>query len=587
MSISNQINQLKTLLSQKNYNKFDQVINSAEFCLVLDKNIIHNFKGYRYLATENLSLAEEHFKKALEIKKTFDVLTNLGVTYLKMGDYFLSEKYLKESMILNKTFSDNYIFLSKCYVAQEQFDKAVKTLEEGSIFSKPIDLVLKSFARMSLEIKEYDLAIALYSRVKKIFPKDFHAYNNLGVSYEALNQFDLAKRNYIKAVNLNPSFEDGLCNLGNLYRSEGDFAQAEKYFLQALKVSKHPSKIYRYLSVIYKFKSPDDTILSMMLELKDNKKNALKDEHELYFAIYKAYEDLKDLDSSIKYLNLANKTKRSSLNYSNHHQKIHFQMMKDIFKNNQAKILEIPKKPSKAIFIVGMPRSGTTLVEQIISSHSKITSGGELFYLQKYIKKYFPAKDPEIFKSSVLQNLNIYGPEIAIHYNMDIEKISKNKIVTDKLPFNFVFIGFIKSIFKDVKIIHCSRSPMETCFSIYKNYFPFDELGFAYNQKELGEYYRLYYDLMKYWKDVYKDEIFELKYENLISDQEMETKKLLSYCNLEWENECLDFYKNNNVVKTLSTNQVRQPIYKSSLNSWKKYGNHLSELAENLGDLFF
>ena len=234
--------------------------------------------------------------------------------------------------------------MAKLYILEEKFDKAVNILKDGSKFSKPINLVLKSFARMALEIKEYDLAIALYLRVIKLFPKDFYAYNNLGVCYEALNQFDLAKRNYIKAVNLNPSFEDGLCNLGNLYRSEGDFSQAEKYFLQALKVSKHPSKIYRYLSVIYKFKSPDDKILSMMLELKDNKKNVLKDEHELYFAIYKAYEDLKDLDSSIKYLNLANKTKRSSLNYSNHHQKIHFQMMKDVFKNNQAKILEMPKK---------------------------------------------------------------------------------------------------------------------------------------------------------------------------------------------------------------------------------------------------
>jgi hypothetical protein len=232
-----------------------------------------------------------------------------------------------------------------------------------------------------------------------------------------------------------------------------------------------------------------------------------------------------------------------------------------------------------------MPRSGTTLIEQIISSHPDVVSGGELFYLQKYIKKYFPDKEPNLFKSSVLEKLEDFGPRIAENYNEEILKISKNKLVTDKLPFNFIFIGLIKSIFKDVKIIHCKRSPMETCFSIYKNYFPFDELGFAYDQNELGEYYNLYSDLMLHWKNLYKNEIYEIEYENLINNNETEIKNLIDYCDLEWNEKCLNFYQNKNVVKTLSTNQVRQPIYNTSLNSWKKYEKYLEPLNEILKSL--
>ena len=126
---------------------------------------------------------------------------------------------------------------------------------------------------------------------------------------------------------------------------------------------------------------------------------------------------------------------------------------------------------------------------------------------------------------------------------------------------------------------------METCFSIYKNYFPFDELGFAYDQNELGEYYNLYSDLMLHWKNLYKNEIYEIEYENLINNNKTEIRNLIDYCDLEWSDKCLNFYQNKNVVKTLSTNQVRQPIYNTSLNSWKKYEKYLEPLNEILKSL--
>ena len=581
------IQEFRNLLLKKEFDKFDKLIKTKNALFNCDKNIIFNLIGYRYLQEDKLDLAELNFKNALSHKETFDILTNLGAIKLKKKEFEEAERYFEKSIKLNPSFSDNYIFLAKCLIAQEKFDQTIDILKKGSEFSIPNDKVLKSFARISLEIKEYDLAIALYSKVLKKFPTDYFAFNNLGASYEAINQFALAKKNYKKSIELNPNFVDGLCNYANLLRSEGDFLNAETIFLKVLKLTDSPEAIYRYLSVIHKFKEEQDPILIDMLRYEKSSKQSQRNICELYFAIYKAYEDLNDISNSTKYLELANNSKRSSLSYTNDYQKTHFNMMKELFKSNLDFDNKVKKKDSRAIFVVGMPRSGTTLVEQIISSHPDVVSGGELFYLQKYIKKYFPDKDPKLFESSVLKKLEEFGPKIAENYNEEVLKISKNKLVTDKLPFNFIFIGLIKSIFKNVKIIHCKRSPMETCFSIYKNYFPFDELGFAYDQNELGEYYNLYSDLMLHWKNLFKHEIYEIEYENLINNNEIEIRNLIDYCDLEWNDKCLNFYQNKNVVKTLSTNQVRQPIYNTSLNSWKKYEKYLKPLNESLKSLSF
>ena len=582
------IKKLKIYLQSKDFLNFDKLINSLLINGNVKKSILYNFLGYKDLILNNLESAEHNFKSSIKENKSFDSLINLGATYLKMDRVEEAIDNFIQSIEIKKNNAESYIFLSKCYLYNKDYQKALDILGEGIKQVSPNDNILKHFAKVALDLKEYELAISLYAQILRKYPKDYIAFNNLGACYEALNQFSLAKKNYTKSINIFPKYEEALCNLGNLLRSEGLFDEAKKILLKALSISKSQCQIFRYLSVIHKFKTPNDIYLQKMLELE--KKNLETDKsflHELYFAIYKAYEDLNDFQLASKYLVKANQQKRSLLNYSNDHQKLHFEMMKDIFQENKAIFPDNLKEKPKSIFIVGMPRSGTTLVEQIISSHSNVVSGGELFYLQKYIKQFFPSSEPEQFKSSVYKNFKLYGPKIAQSYNLEINKISKDKIVTDKLPFNFLFIGFIKSIFKDVKIVHCKRSPMETCFSIYKNYFPFDELGFAYDQKELGEYYYLYDDIMSHWTKIYKDEIYEIEYDKLVENQNEETKKLINYCNLKWDDKCLNFYENKNIVKTLSTNQVRQPIYKTSLKSWKKYEKSLVDLSQALDKLSF
>ena len=228
-----------------------------------------------------------------------------------------------------------------------------------------------------------------------------------------------------------------------------------------------------------------------------------------------------------------------------------------------------------------MPRSGTTLTEQILSSHSKVSSGGELTYLGDVIKKYFPSKELDNFYEEVTTNLKDYYVSMSQDYLRLTEKISKNKFVTDKLPQNFSFIGFVLVMFPNSKIIHCQRNPKATCLSIFKNYFPDNGIWYAYNSTELVEYYKLYENMMDFWNKLFPTQIFNLKYEDIVSDQINTTKNLLKFCDLEWEESCIQFYKNSSVVKTLSTTQVRSSVYKSSLDKFKMYENLIPNFLEN------
>ena len=234
-----------------------------------------------------------------------------------------------------------------------------------------------------------------------------------------------------------------------------------------------------------------------------------------------------------------------------------------------------------------MPRSGTSLCEQILASHSEVSGGGELQYL-------VDISEIGNTVNTNLETLNLYRNKInsidahtlknkSEEYIDKLKKISaQHKFVTDKMPHNFVLIGFIKILFPNAKIIYCKRDPMDNCFSLFTHKFVDKSHGYCYNQKTLGKYYNLHMKLMNYWLKIFKDEIYVLNHENLVEDQEKYSKEIVKYCELEWEPGCLEFYKTKRQVKTASNEQVREPINKNSIAAWKKYEDLLGPLKRSL-----
>ena len=226
-----------------------------------------------------------------------------------------------------------------------------------------------------------------------------------------------------------------------------------------------------------------------------------------------------------------------------------------------------------------MPRSGTTLIEQIVSAHSEVNGCGELPYLSKIINEEFTDnKDLSLTKIKEIINNPDKLSIISKRYYTFIDNYEiSSKCITDKAPLNFIWIGFIKILFPDAKIIHCKRNAEDNCLSLYKNVFD-GTLNFCYSQQELGSYYNLYLKLMNFWKDHSSESFFDVKYEDLIKNTKDETEKMLNYCGLEWEESCLDFSKNKTPIKTASVGQARNKIYSSSVKSSLKYKKHLRKL---------
>ena len=278
----------------------------------------------------------------------------------------------------------------------------------------------------------------------------------------------------------------------------------------------------------------------------------------------KAYEDTKNFEQSFIHYKEANLLQRKKIDFSLKLEEEKFKEIKNIYNK---KLFDKYKNCGCAdyspIFVIGMPRSCTTLVEQILSSHSKVYGAEEVEFIPNLIKKKFD-KD----------NLKKIGEE----YIAKMKDISNNsERTTDKLPINFLHVGFIKLILPKSKIIHCYRNPKDNCLSIYKTHFISGKVKFAYQLDEMVEYYNLYRDLMNHWNNLLPNFIFNIKYENLVNNPESEIKNLVENCNLNWDNKCLNFHNNKRPIKTASDTQARTKIYKSSINSWRNYEKYLNE----------
>ena len=304
---------------------------------------------------------------------------------------------------------------------------------------------------------------------------------------------------------------------------------------------------------------------------------------DLSFGLGKAYEDIKDYDLAFEnYLN-GNAIKRKQLNYSIEHDKILFNDLKNNFnKEIFKKFKNHSDSNDKIIFILGMPRSGTTLVEQILASHPKIYGAGELNNFNILVRKNLIYNNKLYITKNFSELNNSPFKKIGEEYLYTVNKFLNNKkLITDKTPINFLWIGVIKIVFPNAKIIHCIRNPKDNCFSIFKNYFA-GTINFAYNLDEIVTYYNLYSDLMKFWRSIMPDSIYEIHYERLIDNQKEQTRNLLNFCELEWNDNCLLFYKNKRPIKTASSSQARKPIYKTSIESWKKFEKHLEKYLDKI-----
>jgi tetratricopeptide (TPR) repeat protein len=431
-----------------------------------------------------------------------------------------------------------------------------------------------------------------YHKLLNTHPERPQTWCNLGSAQSNLGDTKKARKAFRSALELDPGLIAALTNLALLEGQSGDQKLALELYYKVLLLQPTNGEIYSDLSRFKKF-SKNDPDIAKMEKLISSSIVTPQDQMFLGYALAKAYEDTGQLDKSFENLNIGNSHKRSSIqfdiqNIQNYVETIINTFSIDVF--DHPKALASDQTP---IFIVGMPRSGTTLVEQIIASHSSVIGGGELSFLQDVITGQ---RTSNVSISELNKTNDGYPVGVLSLSDQDFSKIGqaylnlvKNRlntidIFTDKMPQNFFFIGLIKLVLPHAKIIHCRRSPLDTCMSCYSIHFPYGQ-EFSNELTELGLYYKEYYRLMCHWKSVLPDEILDISYEDLVTNPKSGTKKMLEFCELPWEEGCLEFHKTARHVTTASAAQIRQPIYKTAVKRWQRFETHLQPLINALGPL--
>jgi tetratricopeptide (TPR) repeat protein len=456
-------------------------------------------------------------------------------------------------------------------------------------------------------LHQIEKSIDCFENTLKLNPKNFSALNNLGISYKKLRNYHQAEKYLLKALEINSKYINPLVNLGNIKNDTYFFDDAISYYKKALTLNKNLPLIHLNISTIYQSinritdakKHLNEAILiDETFTIADQKLTSLEKYQEgnphikkmldklnninlndsqkvyLYFGLNKIYKDLNNYEKSFYYLNAGNKLQRQILRYDIASHQSLSKKIKSIFSKINLDEFKKGNEGENNIFILGMPRSGTTLIEKIVSSHSNVSSISEANFIPEKISKYI-GKDFDILKEFLNSNFQL-------EYNQFIKSFNiKNNIIVDKTLTNFWYLGFIKIFFPKAKIIHTFRNPKDNCLSIYENVFDFPE-GWNSDQLELAEYYLIYKDLMKFWNELFKDSIHNVEYEDLILNSEVKIKELISFCELEWEDECLEFYKNDNPIKTVSFNQANKPIYNTSIKKYKLYEKELDVLFSKL-----
>ncbi len=432
-------------------------------------------------------------------------------------------------------------------------------------------------ALMNGNLKE---AKTLYARIIEQEPGNVFAIHFYGYVQSLLGEPDgLAwMQRSLEQLPDNPAFNH---NIAGAYAKNGFKESAIEHFRKAIALKSDYAEAFQGLT---EAKKCDDerTLLQQINNLLSNESMSRNNCVYLHFAAGKIYEDMQDFSQAFKHYNLANSLKQVTFDITKHHMAL--QEKKHFFDEAWVgKHKEFGLYSHKPIFIVGMPRSGSTLVEQILSTHSQVYAAGEITdinailntLITKYGNKY---NDPEIIAQASEMDLLGYG----YAYLEQLKRLSNDApYVVNKFLYNYLHLGFIFLLFPNAKVIHTTRNPYDTCLSCYFRNFSTGN-HFTFNLDILTLYYKDYAELMKHWHALYPEKILEFSYEKLVMNQEESTKELLSFCGLKWEEDCLQFFNNKRCVNTASNYQVRKPIYKSSVNRWESYREFVQPMIKEL-----
>lgn len=532
-----------------------------------------------------LQVAERLYRQVLA-RDAHNVIAihHLGVIAYQAGNNEAATQLLSRALSLQPDCAEVRSNLGNVLMSQGNLRDAIICYRQA-IAAKP-DYV-EAYTNLANALKEEGKlgeAVSCYQQAIRIKPDHAKAYAGLGATLNEQGKLDEAILSCRQALLLQDNLADAHGVLGNILKEHGDLEGALSAFQRALAIKPDFAVVHRLLASIHEYTAPNEQLLAMK-NLFQNE-TASQNKMHLAFGLGKALEDLGEFQSAFRYLLEGNRLKRESFQYSmQEDQQLFHNIQRTVNSGAIANLTGSGCPDDTPIFILGMPRSGTSLVEQILASHPMVHGAGELDIFEKTFLGYTQTDSFVAAFEAVVhaQDTSALLGRIGKGYVEKLREFSATaRFITDKMPHNFLAIGLIRLALPQARIIHCVRGPMDNCLSIFKNFF-ISEHKYAYDLRELGQYYILYQELMRHWHTLFPGAIYDIHYEDVIRAPEEETHKLLHHCGLPWDDACLSFHKTTRRVATASAAQVRKPIYNGSVKLWQKYERQMAPLKEILG----
>lgn len=547
-----------------------------------------------------------------------DALMALGAISGMQGNYHESEKYLGKAIRINPGLAAAHYNLGIAQKRQGKLEEASLSYGKAIACRPDIASYHNNLGNIYMEMQQLDKAVDCFNNALKLEPDSADCYYNLGKVLRARGLRQDAVNAFNDALKFRPGFAAALKELGRVHLSLGDVDKAEKCYrtvadtdpgdhgavsgLAKVLASKHdydhafsilephigeqlPSAaIATAFADIARHAARREKEAVKLLEqlLQDGIKLSSDDRAQAHFRLGHFSDQIKKYDTAFEHFRKGNELR--SCRTGRTVCEIPVDLISDSFNRDFISTAPVSNHPTDlAVFIVGMPRSGTTLVEQIIASHPRAFGAGELDTLPSLLSSIPQRVGTESLLPEALKLLDqTLVMTLSEKYLAHLKSLSAGaERITDKLPANFINLGLVSLLFPGAHIIHCRRAPLDTCLSCYFQDFA-GHHPYATDLEALGRYYRQYERLMKHWGDVLEINLLEIDYEDLVNHFEATCKKIIGFCGLEWHHSCLEFHKNTRVVATSSSNQVIKPLYSDAVGRWQHYEKHLGPLIEAL-----
>lgn len=540
--------------------------------------------GIALKAVGRLDQAIISFKKALAIDPGLGVVhNNLGNALRELGHTDAAVTSYQQALERDPEFAECHNNLGNALADLGRLDEAVNSFKKAIALKPNLIEAYNNLGNALKASQRLSDAVVFYQQALAIKPDYFEAHNNLGNGLSDLNRMDEAIVSYKKALQINPGYVEAHNSLGLALKDLGRMDQAIASFEKAIAIQPDYAKAHANLSQMRKHTDGDgDGEVRAMAELYD--RSDLPDDQRIHlaFGLARAYENLGQYGRAFECLSDGQRLQKVAVPFDLAKATRFFKLIEDMFDPNfLAKQAKSGFEDESPIFVLGMPRSGSSLVEQILASHPQVYGAGELKAVGELTRRMEKSAGESFPKAMGSVDPNIFHELGASYIEMVRRLAPRIKFITDKMPANFLCIGFIATMLPRARFIHCLRDPMDTCFSIYKSQFS-ESHDYSHNLASLGGYYLLYEELMAHWHRVLPDRIFDIRYEQLVQNSETEIRSMLDYCDLPFDKACLSFYKTDRVVKTASATQVRQPIYQNAIGFWKNYEDQLTPLQSAL-----